>query len=87
MRSTVMRLAAALACAAAVACNDDIAPAFAIKGTGTVEGLVFFDGDRNAAFDPSAGDSVVAGATLLVRERGTEQTFSGAQDEIGSAHV
>lgn len=82
MRLTLF--ATALACAAVLACDDDITSAFRIEGTGTLEGLVFFDADRNEAFDPSAGDSVVAGATLLVRERGTEQTFSGAQDVTGT---
>lgn len=77
-------LAAALAGAAALACDDDIAPPFTIEGTGTLEGLVFFDADRNAAFDPSAGDSLVVGATLLVRERGTAQTLSGGDAVSGT---
>jgi hypothetical protein len=84
MCSIVTRLAATLACTGALGCNDDIAPAFVIEGTGTLEGLVFFDADRNSAFDPSAGDTVVAGATLVVRERGTAQIFSGAADVTGT---
>jgi len=73
-------LAAALvAGAAALACSEDIAPQFAVQGTGTLDGLVFFDVDRNRAYDPSAGDTVVVGATVLVRERGSTQTISGGQ--------
>lgn len=69
-------IAAALAL---VACEEDTAPPFATEGVGGVEGILFFDADRNAAFDPSAGDTVVAGATVLVRNRGTEDTFEDAQ--------
>lgn len=63
----------------ALACDDEIAPPFTIDGTGAVEGLVFFDADRNAAFDPSAGDAAAADVTVLMRVRGTTQTLSGGQ--------
>lgn len=63
----------------AAGCENDPAPPFVIEGVGGLEGVVFFDADRNAAFDPSAGDTAVAGARLVVRERGTEQTLSGGQ--------
>ena len=72
-------IAALVAGAAALACSEEIAPQFVIQGTGTLDGLVFFDADRNLAYDPSAGDTVVVGATLLVRERGSAQTISGGQ--------
>lgn len=78
-----LSLAAALLGLAA-ACDTDPAPAFIIDGTGGVEGLAFFDADRNAAFDPAAGDTVVAGATVLARERGTSQTLSGGQAVTGA---
>jgi len=64
---------------AALACSEDIAPQFVVQGTGTLDGLVFFDADRNRAYDPSAGDTVIVAATVLVRERGSAQTLSGGQ--------
>lgn len=60
------------------ACEDDVAPPFEVEGTGGVEGLVFFDADEDGEFNPTAGDSALAGVDLVVRERSTEQAFSGA---------
>lgn len=68
----------------AVACETDPAPAFVIDGTGALEGLAFFDADRNGLYDPAAGDNLVIGATVLARERGTTQTLSGGQAVTGS---
>jgi hypothetical protein len=70
-------LAGAVLALAAWACDPEIAPQFVIEGTGALDGLAFADADRNGAFDPSAGDAPVAGVTLVVRERGTEETFTG----------
>lgn len=75
--------AVALLCLAA-ACAADPAPAYVIAGTGGLEGLVFFDADRNGSYDPAAGDDLVAGATVLARERGTTQTLSGGQAVTGA---
>lgn len=74
-----MALAALAAGALSTACDEDLAPAFVIEGSGAIEGLLFFDADRNQAYDPSAGDTVVAGATVLVRERGTDLALTGGQ--------
>ena len=52
--STVVALASALA-----ACDAKTAPLFEPQGTGTLEGFIFFDADRNGIFDPSAGDSAL----------------------------
>jgi hypothetical protein len=71
-------LAVAALALAAAACDPEIAPQFVLQGAGALDGLLFTDADRNGAFDPSAGDDPVPGVTLLVRERGTEQTFTGA---------
>ena len=75
--------AAALLCLVA-ACTTDPAPPYVITGTGSLEGLVFFDADRNSAYDPAAGDVLVIGATVLARERGTDQTLSGGQGATGA---
>jgi hypothetical protein len=74
------RRAAAIAMLVATgACNGDIAPPFVIEGTGSLEGLIFFDADRNGAFDPPSGDDAAPNVTLLVRVRGTEETFTDGQ--------
>lgn len=73
----VSALAVALSIAVG-ACADDPAGPLELDGqTGTVEGLLFFDADRDARFDPAAGDFALEGVDVLVRERGTEQVFSG----------
>jgi hypothetical protein len=69
---------AAAALALAAACSYDIAPPFVVQGAGALDGLLFADVDRNGIFDPSSGDDPVAGVTLVVRDRGTEQTFTDA---------
>lgn len=78
----VVFVLAALALAAA--CDTDPAPPFVISGTGGLEGLAFFDADRNGRYDPAAGDNLVIGATVLARERGTNQTLSGGQAVTGN---
>ncbi len=73
------RLALLASLVVVAGCEKDPAPPFVVEGVGALEGVVFYDADRNGAFDPSAGDSAVAGARLVVRERGTDQTLSGGE--------
>jgi len=54
---------------------DEIAPPITVDGTGSLEGLVFFDASEDGIFDPADGDSAIAGVALAVQERGTGQTF------------
>lgn len=82
------RLRAAVACAALAvglaACDEDPAPPFQVEGTGSIEGLAFYDADRNGFFDPSAGDTALTGVRVLVRERGTQQTLAGGTGTTGA---
>lgn len=68
----------------AAACDTEPAPPFEIEGTGGLEGLAFLDADRNGIYDPAAGDELVVAATVLARERGTDQTLSGGQAVTGA---
>lgn len=76
-RSGALALVVVLALAGA-ACQDDPAPQIVVSGVGSLEGLMFFDNDRDQAFDPSAGDFPVAAANVLVRKRGTTETVDDA---------
>ncbi|MGK7313584.1 MAG: carboxypeptidase-like regulatory domain-containing protein, partial [Candidatus Longimicrobiales bacterium M2_2A_002] len=67
----------ALAALAVTACDPDPAPPFEIEGTGGVEGFLFFDANKDAAFSTLDGDFPVVGADVGIFERGTEQAFSG----------
>lgn len=71
---------AALLAAGAVACDDEPAPPVEIEGSGALEGLLFFDENRDGLFDPSAGDEAVSGVRVEVRNRGTDEAFSGSQE-------
>ena len=83
-RAVRAALVTAFLALAVAACEDDPAPLFEIPGTGSLEGFVFFDADRNGLFDPSAGDSIVRGARLSLRERGTAQTLAGGTATSGT---
>ena len=61
--------------AALFACGDP-APPLAITGTGSIEGLVFFDESEDGIFDPSDGDYVISGVGIAIRNRGTGETFA-----------
>lgn len=65
-------------------CDDDLAPGFTIDGTGTVEGLVFFDAGEDQVFDPADGDFAVEGVAVAVQDRGTGGTFSGGTAQSGA---
>src|SRR5680860_1087523 len=66
------------------ACEDETAPPFEVEGTGSMEGLVFFDADEDGVFTLTAGDSALAGVDLLIRERSTELVFAGASVTTGA---
>jgi DNA/RNA endonuclease YhcR with UshA esterase domain len=66
---------AGLAAVVVVAGCDEIAPPITVDGTGSLEGLVFFDASEDGIFDPADGDSAIGGVALAVQERGTGQTF------------
>ena len=66
----VLGLAALLAAGAlGAACADDPAPLFEPQGVGEIEGRLYYDADNNALFTPIGGDTVLAGVTVLLRER------------------
>jgi hypothetical protein len=66
------------------ACDTGAADPFVITETGALEGFVFWDADRDGRFDPSAGDSVLPGVRVSVRQRATQQTLAGGQATTGA---
>jgi hypothetical protein len=81
-RSAGVMLCAALALAlGAVACDDDPAPLYEIPGSGSVEGLVFLDADRDGRFDPSAGDVLLPNVNVRLRVRGTQQILANGETQ------
>jgi DNA/RNA endonuclease YhcR with UshA esterase domain len=66
-----------LAGALLAGCEPDTSPPFTIDEPGAVEGLLFFDADEDAVFDPSDGDYALQGVRLTFRVRGTEQVLGG----------
>lgn len=83
-RRRLVPLAMAAAVLPIAACDADVAPVYEVPGTGSLEGLVFFDADRNGLFDPSAGDSVLPGVRVQVRKRGTTETLAGGTATAGA---
>lgn len=84
MKLNRLGLAAVVLGALLAGCSDDAAQPFEVEGEGSLEGRLFFDANRNGAFDPLAGDEALAGVSVAVRERGTTQTFaSGVTDAEG----
>ncbi len=65
-----------LAAALMAGCDDDLAPPLAIIGTGSIEGLIFFDVSEDGVFDAADGDFGVAGVIVAIRNRGTEDNFA-----------
>lgn len=59
------------------ACDTDPAPQVTFTETGNLEGLVFFDAAEDGRFDPSDGDSAIAGVAVAAQARGTGETFAG----------
>lgn len=82
-RPAGLAVTALLALGALWAC-DDPAPPVEIEGTGSVEGLVFFDVAGDGVFDPADGDYALSDVGVAVRNRGTQQTFAGGTGQSGS---
>ena len=57
------------------ACADDPAPQIVFTETGTLEGFLFFDENRDGAFDPADGDFEIAQATVQVRNSGSSEVL------------
>src|SRR5687768_7962688 len=74
-----LRALAALAVIAAVACSDEVDPPFEVAGTGSLEGVIFLDADRNGRFDPSSGDRLLPNVRVRLQQRGTSQVIAGGQ--------
>lgn len=60
------------------ACTADPAAPFSPPGTGTLAGLVFFDANADGVFTPIAGDTVLAGVPIELRNRGTDSAIASA---------
>lgn len=77
LRTFAGRAPAALLAAALLAgCEPDTAPPFTIDETGSVEGLLYFDQDEDAVFDPSDGDRALSGVEVRFTVRGdTAQVY------------
>ncbi|HEX6036856.1 MAG TPA: DUF5689 domain-containing protein [Longimicrobium sp.] len=62
--------AALLAAAVLAGCEPDTAPPFTIEETGSIEGLLYYDADEDALFDPSDGDRALSGVEVRFTVRG-----------------
>jgi hypothetical protein len=82
-RPVIATLVAFAAALALTGC-DEIAPPIAVDGTGSLEGLVFFDASEDGFFDPADGDSAIAGVAVAVQQRGTGQTFPNGSAVSGA---
>jgi len=70
------------------ACDASISPQFEVDGTGTVEGLLYFDADNDEIFDPSDGDEAVSGVGVAVRVRDTDAVIaSGTTGQDGRFEI
>jgi DNA/RNA endonuclease YhcR with UshA esterase domain len=69
---------------AAAGCDSDPVPVFEPQGTGTLEGFVFFDVDRDGIFDPAAGDFALPNVRVGLHERGTSQTLANGTAQSGA---
>ena len=81
MKLRILGLAlAASAAIAMVACDSgEPAPPFEVNGTGSVQGLLFFDANGDGLFDPSSGDSALKNVRVGLYQRGTSTLISGTQ--------
>jgi hypothetical protein len=62
--------AALLAAALLGGCEPDTAPPFSIDEPGAIEGLLYYDADEDALFDPSDGDYALQGVEVRFTVRG-----------------
>ena len=65
-------------------CDSELDPPLSVEGSGSVEGLVFFDSNEDGVFDPAAGDEPLSGVGVAIQSRGTGETFSGGTTQSGS---
>ena len=70
---------AALAILTLGACDDDIADPIVLDEQGSISGLLYFDVNRDGAFEPIEGDSALAGVPVWLQVRGTDQVVSGSE--------
>lgn len=80
-RSGVATLAAL---ALLAGCDDDVAPPFDVEGAGTVEGLLFYDANRDGLFDPSAGDQALSDVGVILMSRGTQDVLPNGTGTTGA---
>lgn len=80
----LLRVSLGLTAGLAFAGCAEIAPPIDVDGTGDIEGLVFFDASEDGVFDPSDGDSAVAGVGIVVRNRGTAEAFANGTATSGT---
>lgn len=64
-------------------CGDDIPPLFEPEGEGAIEGLLYYDADRNGTFNPMGGDFALEDVTVEVRRRNTGEVLANGQDVTG----
>lgn len=80
----IRRLALVAAVPLVAACDLDTADPLVIDGTGAIEGLLFFDANRDGVFDPSAGDSLLRNVRVDVLERGTSRVLANGSGTTGA---
>jgi DNA/RNA endonuclease YhcR with UshA esterase domain len=78
-----MRAALLAGVVALAACDLEPAAPLVIDGTGAIEGLLFFDANRDGRFDPSAGDSILRNVRVQVLERGTTRVLASGTATTG----
>lgn len=64
--------------ALAAGCGDESSGPFQATGSGSVEGRLYLDADRNATFNPVGGDVALSGVGVAIRVRGSTDVLAGA---------
>lgn len=65
-------------------CDAETAPPTEIEGTGNIEGMIYYDMNRDGLYDPSAGDSVMTGIDLVLLSRGTNEAIPNGAATTGA---